>query len=231
MTMSEKTATRLLFTIAEPRLAEKAIKIFNALDVAVAYELSAVGTASSEMMDILGLGTPDKALLISILPKPDVDVLLKKLNKDLRLGTVNSGIAFTLPVSGANSFLLKILGQSQIASSEKNGKVESAMNKSGYSMITVAVNQGFSEEVMNAARAAGAGGGTVVHSRRLGSEESLAKWGLTFQEEKELVFIVAKDETKLQIMQAIGDNCGLHSEAGGLIFSLPIDNVIGINED
>ena len=46
------------------------------------------------------------------------------------------------------------------------------------------VNQGYSEEVMNAARAAGAGGGTVLHSRRIGDEEALSFWGISVQDQK-----------------------------------------------
>ena len=43
-----------------------------------------------------------------------------------------------------------------------------------------------------------------------------------------MLFIVAENESKLKIMQAIGDKCGMHSDAKGIVLSLPIDTVIGM---
>ena len=83
---------------------------------------------------------------------------------------------------------------------------------------------------MSAAKAAGARGGTILHSRCISDEQKLALWGLSFQEERELIMIVANTETKLPIMQAISEKCGMHSEAKGLVLSLPIDTVVGLTE-
>lgn len=52
---------------------------------------------------------------------------------------------------------------------------------------------------------------------------------MNIQEEKEMVFIITEKENKLKIMQAIGAKCGLHSDADGLVLSMPIDTVIGGN--
>lgn len=46
-----------------------------------------------------------------------------------------------------------------------------------HSLLMVTINQGYSEEVMVAATAAGAAGGTVVHARRLDSQETLKNGG------------------------------------------------------
>ena len=62
----------------------------------------------------------------------------------------------------------------------------------------------------------------------VGAEEALSQWGFSLQEEKEAVMILAKAESKLAIMQAICDNCGLQSEAQGIVLSLPVDNVVGL---
>ena len=98
-------------------------------------------------------------------------------------------------------------------------------------MIASIVNQGYSEEVMNAARAAGASGGSILHSRRVGNEKATEFWGLSVQEEKEIILILANAENKLAIMQAISDACGIRSDAKGIVVSLPIDAVIGLNDE
>ena len=58
------------------------------------------------------------------------------------------------------------------------------MQENEYQIIVALVNQGYSEEVMAAARPAGAAGGTVLHSRRVGAEEALSQWGFSLQEGK-----------------------------------------------
>lgn len=229
MNPNEKNALlRVLVLITTPKLADKAAEMFRKGAIPVQYEWNAVGTASSEMIDVLGLGSPDKSVLMSFIPKPFADEMLKKFKKKLKLGTVNSGIAFTLPLSGANNLLVQMmehLDEKEIINIKREVGIKMADIK--YSLIAAVVNQGYSENVMDAARAAGANGGTVVPSRRIGSEQAMGFWGMSIQNEKDMVFIVASSENKLKIMQAIGEKCGMHSEAKGIVVSLPIDSVIG----
>ena len=99
-----------------------------------------------------------------------------------------------------------------------------------YAMIAAIVNQGYSENLMEAARAAGATGGTVIHSRSVGNDAISGAWGFAVEDEREIVLIVAENEQKLSIMQAISDACGIKSEAKGIVISLPIEDVIGLGE-
>ena len=217
-----------LVLITTPKLAKRAVGMFQKNAVPVQFEWNAVGTASSEMIDVLGLGTPDKNILLSILPREFAGEMLKKLKKILRLGTIDSGIAFTLTLSGASKFVVRMLEQQeQSACKQAEGKDSVGMADTKYSLIAAVINQGYSENVMEAARTAGAGGGTVVPSRCIGDEQAMGFLGVRLQDEKDMVFIVAENENKLKIMQAIGEKCGMHSEAKGIVVSLPIDHVIG----
>ena len=228
MRMNEKTVPlRILAVITTPRLSKKALELFRRGNVPVQYEWHGLGTASSEMMDILGLGTPEKRVLLTVLPKPFADRMGRKLKEAAVIGTKNSGIAFTLPMSGVNHLLLQMLEALQGEETNERGK--SGMEDMKYALIAAVVNQGYSENVMEAARGAGAGGGTVIPGRRTGSEEAIQFWGMSIQEEKEMILIITEQENKLKIMQAISAKCGLHSEADGLVLSLPIDTVIGGN--
>lgn len=226
-----KIPFRILVMITAPKLAKKAEKLFAASEIPVHYMLSGMGTASSEMLDILGLGTPDKSILITALPKSYADKMMRSMYKELRFGTPGSGIAFTLPIGAATNHVIRMienLDSSDSKSSER--KEESVMNDIKHVLIAAIVNHGFSEEVMNAARQAGAGGGTVVHGRSAGEENTMSVWGLGVQEEREVVLIVADTENKTKIMQEISSKCGIHSEAKGMVVSLPIDGVIGLGE-
>jgi hypothetical protein len=215
---------RLLLLITHSKFADKASKMFSKTEMPMHYKMNAVGTASSEMMDILGLGSSEKSVLASVLPKNLADEILKKLHKELRLGTVNSGIAFTARLSAVSNLIVKMYENSV----SNNRKDEEAVTESGYSLIAAIVNPGYSEEVMKVAREAGAGGGSVIHSRRISDEASVASWGLDIQEEKEIVLIVTDTESKSDIMKAIGKSCGIHSDAKGFVLALPIETVIGL---
>ncbi len=218
---------QLLVLIVNPKLADRAADLFLKSALPVQYRLGAVGTASSEIMDTLGLGSIDKTLLISTVPEGFGAKMLELLHTKLRLDAVNSGIAFTIPLTGLNKLLLRMMDHTEKETdSAKDRKDDTSMSK--YALISAIVNRGFSSEVMDAARAAGAGGGTVLHSRSISNEEAKSFWGLGAQEEKEIVLILAEQEKKTAIMTAISQNHGMNSDAKGMVISLPIDSVMGL---
>lgn len=228
----KKPAVRMLFLIATPKLVKKAMELFKEGDVPTQYLFRAQGTATSEILDMLGLGVVEKNILMSMMPKVFADEMLIKLQRQLHLGTPNSGVAFTVPMSGGSGRMIKLIQTLQPEEKQTSqtflGRNELEMTENEYNMIMVIVDQGFSEEVMDAARPVGASGGTVFHSRRVGSEEAMKFWGISVQQEREVVLIIARKEDKLAIMQAIGQKCGMQSEAHGIVLSLPVDGVIGL---
>ena len=96
-------------------------------------------------------------------------------------------------------------------------KPQTFMNESGLS-------------VMDAARSAGAGGGTVLHAKGTGRARAQKFFGVSLADEKDVVYIVAHADEKAAIMQAIADNAGPGTRAGAICFSLPISQVAGLRE-
>lgn len=227
MTERKREPFRLLMLIIAPKLAEKAAALFERLHVPMQYQFYGRGTASREMMDMLGLDSGEKNVMMAMLPKPFADEILRKLKRELRLGTSNTGVACTIPLSGGNSRLIQMV-EYACAQSDMPGTRRGNMQENEFQMIVAVVNQGFSEDVMAAARPAGAAGGTVFHSRRISSEQSMQLWGISVQQEKEAVIILSRKEEKLAIMQAICEKCGMDSEAQGIVLSIPVDSVAGI---
>lgn len=219
----------MLFLIATPKLVHKAVDLFKEGMVPVQYIMHAQGTASSEIMDMLGLGGVEKDLMLSMLPGMLAHKMLKKLRSKLHLGMPNTGIAFTVTMSSCSGHMIRLMESSQPQEEERPGRDGWEEMDNAYSAIMAIVNQGFSEEVMNAARPMGASGGTVFHSRRIGSEEAMKFWNISIQQEREVVLILAKKENKKAIMQAVNKDCGMQSEAHGIVLSLPVDEIIGVN--
>lgn len=225
----KKTAARLLVLICTPKLAERATKLYADDSVPLHYRLSASGTASSEMRDILGMDSTEKVAFLSALPRDNAKETLSRLRRGLKIGSTNSGIAFTLPITALSKLALRIM-ESATPTSETTDKRRNSRMDNRYAMIAAIVNQGYSENLMEAARAAGATGGTVIHSRSVGNDAISGAWGFAVEDEREIVLIVAENEQKLSIMQAISDACGIKSEAKGIVISLPIEDVIGLGE-
>ena len=216
-----------LITIVDRGKSAAVQRIYQAHHVSASLVLRGHGTANSEIMDMLGLGSIDKSVLVSMVPKHLSPILMEKLYTELQLHKANTGIAFTIPLNGANNMILRILdhdaGKDVLNTS---GKEENSMSETKHSLVAAIVNSGFSDDVMKAVRAAGATGGTVIRSRRIGNEEATGFWGLSVQ--KEIVLVLTKSDNKVALMQSLGESCGMHSAAQGIFMSMPIDSVAGL---
>ena len=89
-------------------------------------------------------------------------------------------------------------------------------------------NQGYIEMDMDAARGAGAYGGTVIHAKGTGMEQAEKFMGVSLAAEKEMIFIVAKKEQKNDIMKAVMEQAGLDTKAKSIVFSLPVTDTAGL---
>jgi nitrogen regulatory protein PII len=99
-----------------------------------------------------------------------------------------------------------------------------------FEVIFCIVNAGFSEVAMNAAKKAGARGGTVLHGRGTGSREAEELFKIAIQPEKELVMILVPAEIQDKVMNALYDEAGLASAGHGIAFSLPVERTIGLSD-
>ena len=103
--------------------------------------------------------------------------------------------------------------------------------ENGYKCIWAVVNNGFSEEAMEAAKACGAMGGTILHGRGTASKEAEKMFNISVQQEKEIVMILAKKELVDGILKGLYKAIGSATEAQGIAFALPVDEVIGIDNN
>lgn len=225
MSGTKRASIRLLLLLTTPRLAQKACALMEREGVPVHLQFLGRGTASREMLDMLGLDSGEKTLLLTLLCKRAADALLLRLRRGLRLGSANSGVACTIPLTGGSSRLIHLA--QEMGTTQETGRTGSMEYE--YQLVVAIVNQGFSEEVMAAARPAGATGGTVISGRRAGGEETLQLWGFGVQQEREAVLILCRAEEKTAIMEAVRASCGLGSEAKGTVFSMPVDGAVGLD--
>ena len=99
-----------------------------------------------------------------------------------------------------------------------------------YELIFCIVNTGFSGAVMDAARSAGATGGTILRGRGSAGKEAEDFFHIQIEPEKEIVMILAPVEIKDNIMTSIYREAGLASAGQGIIFSLPVTRTAGLSQ-
>ena len=95
-------------------------------------------------------------------------------------------------------------------------------------VIFCIVNAGFGDTVMDVARAAGAGGGTILRARGTASPAAEKFFQISVQPEKEIVMIVADVAIRDAVLHAVYSKVGLDTPGQGIAFSLPVDAVVGV---
>ena len=183
------------------------------------------GTASKSMLDYLGLEKNEKIMLSAIVTDENAKKLMSGFVSKMGINLPGTGIALTIPVGsvGGNASLL-YLAEGQETTSNEVKKVSEVM----YSLITVICEKGYSDMVMDAAREAGAGGGTVVHGKGTANEFTAKFFGVSIAAEKEIIYIVSRKSGKDAIMKNIIQKAGPATEARAAVFSLPVDDVAGL---
>lgn len=199
-------------------------RLYEQNGVPLHLQIIAEGTASSEILNMLGLTHRDKEMLVSFAPESAVEGLLARLDDDYRGILSVRGLAFSIRLTGISSGIANAL-----ASEEKGEGGATVHNEKEYSLIWVAVNQGYSDQVMHTACKAGATGGTVVRSRWVGAEKLEQFHAITLQDEKEIIVIACDKAVRNDIMDAINREHGLKSAQQASIFSLPIDRMVKLS--
>ena len=147
------------------------------------------------------------------------------LERKIRIDVPGVGVAFTIPLSsigGPRELAFLTEGQNY-----QKGE-ETAMKGTNRELLVIISNQGYNDLVMDAARAAGANGGTVIHARGTGMERSERFLGISLASEKDITFIVARTAQKNAIMKAVMEQAGVGTRAGAVVFSLPVTSTAGL---
>lgn len=102
------------------------------------------------------------------------------------------------------------------------------MSDKQHQVIVCIVNNGFADEAMDAARAVGARGGTVMSARGTANIEAEKAFQIQIQPEKEMIMILVSEDIKEDVMHALYRSVGTHTPAHGIAFAMPVDDVVGI---
>ena len=97
-----------------------------------------------------------------------------------------------------------------------------------YEMIFCIINAGFSETVMDAAREAGARGGTVIRARGTAGKDAEELFQITVHPDKEVVLILVPKSIKDDVLTAIYREAGISRDGQGIAFSVEVNKTAGL---
>ena len=215
----------LMTTIINRNLSKKYLNLYKENGLHVMFVTLGAGTASGDILDYLGLEATEKAVVFSVVEEQVWQQLKKELRQKLQIDAPGEGIAFIVPLSSVGGKkALEFLAETENYKKEE----ESVLKDTSHELIITIANQGYIELVMEAAKDAGAYGGTVLHAKGTGTELAEKFMGVSLAAEKEMIFIVAQKEQKNNIMKAIMEKAGLESKAKSVVFSLPVNDTAGL---
>ncbi len=223
--MAAKKGVKLFISIVERGQGKALTRFYETQGLTCHFQTVGHGTASSDLLDILGIGSSERDVLISLGERSKVRKMMHLLDEEEETEVRAKGILFSMPLTALNILAAAVLMRD---AEQSSGEEETQMqNNQGdeHSLILIVVNQGHTDEVMNTARTAGARGGTIIRSRWAGSEEAETFYGITLQAEKEIIAIVAGAERRKLIMETVNKRHGMNTPAGAMICSVGIDEM------
>ena len=194
---------------------------FQSQGAALVLSALGQGTAATEVLDYLGLEATEKAVLL--LAAPRSGRIVRRAARELWLDVPGRGILMTVPISSvggarARDYLLSW-------QAEEDDDMDRDIT---HELIVVIANRGHTDQVMDAARSAGAAGGTTIHAKGTGTELARKFLGVSLAAEKEIVFILAKEADRKPIMKAVMTQAGMQTKAQAVVFSLPVTDLAGL---
>ncbi len=213
-----------MIAIVDRSKAERMNALYQAAGLRMILTKLGRGTATSEQLSVYGLDDTPKSVISAVAGAAEAKQIFKAARRRLFIDVPGNGILMTVP-------LKSVAGGRTLAYLTDNPATGGAPSMEfTHELIIVILNEGYSDHVMDLARAAGASGGTVLHAKGTGGRRAEKFFGVSLADEKDMIYIVARSEEKAAIMQAVSDGAGPGTRPGAICFSLPVSAIAGLRE-
>ena len=216
-----------LLSVIVPRDQSDRLAVFwEQHQIGTFFSVLCQGTATRSLLNLLGLEKTEKILAYAMTTFGRAKRLTRALVSEIGLNMPGGGVAFTVPLGSlAGESSLRYFTQGQEI---QDGEVTEMPAAFLYELIIAIANRGHAETVMDAARSAGAMGGTVVHAKGTNPMADNHFFGMSIADEKEMLLILTAARDKSTIMRAIMEKAGVRSPAHTVMFTLPVESVAGL---
>lgn len=175
--------------------------------------------AKTNLVAMLGLGENSKDIIMMLVENEISDSVKNAIVKAASKEKRNFGELFSIGIDS----LLKAGTAENTGTDGSLTQEEDIMNTQN-EMITVIVNKGYADDVMAAARRAGAGGGTVINARGTAKETDERFFGMHIVSEKEMLVMVVPAEKKDAVLTAIRELKCLKDPGMGIAYSGKVED-------
>ena len=213
-----------LMSITDRERAEDMAALYRDAGLNLVTTMLGRGTATPEHLALYGLSRTEKAVTGAVVGADVMKQLFRAAKRKLFIDIPGNGLMLAVPLKSVSSG--RTLAYLTDGGKSASGGVPT-MNFE-YELIVVILNEGHSDMVMDAARSAGAGGGTVLHAKGTGGIGTEKFFVVSLADEKDVIYIVASGKEKAAIMNAINKEAGPSTKAGAISFSLPVSDVAGL---
>ena len=214
-----------LMSITDRDRAEDMAALYRDAGLNLVTTMMGRGTATPQQLALYGLSRTEKAVTGAVVGTDTMKQLFRTAKRKLFIDIPGNGLMLAVPLKSVSSG--RTLAYLTDSGKAATGGGVPTMNFD-YELIVVILNEGHSDMVMDAARSAGAGGGTVLHAKDTGAIGTETFFGVTLANEKDVIYIVASGKEKAAIMNAINKDAGPSTPAGAISFSLPVSDVAGL---
>lgn len=216
---NDVTDMELICVIVNFGLGSKMLKTAKNYGVHGGTITLAKGTANSGIWNYLGISDIRKEILYMVADRETAYRVLDKLNSEYKFCKPNHGIAFTTSIC-ATSGIRVIKGD--------NNEIERGEDHTMYQVITIIVDKGKAEDVIEAAVQAGSKGGTIINGRGSGLHETSKLFSMDIEPEKEIVLILSEVDMTEAIVNAIRDDLKIDEPGKGIIYVQDVNKTYGI---
>ena len=216
----KKTPLCIVFTVVERSGAEKVARAYERTGIGFHYRLSGEGTASSDLLDILGIGTSERDILISPTDRGAAEALVDMIHREGLSGAHTKGIMCVLPLTAASVKAANLLLNR--AKDAEEGKIDGNRRQAEYDPHCGGSGiYGGSDDDGEGRRVPAAAQVSVEPCLKSKEHESFG--GPTFAGERELILIVASQGERNAIMERVDAVHGGEAGAHAIMYSLPIE--------
>lgn len=221
---STYTEGKLLLSIIQEGISESLVAALRDGGAQGGTILLADGVAKSSLLHLLGIGDTKKEIVLTILSQNLVEPVTTALQNFRREKRLPCGIALLIDVkhilhhNNGDALFKMLAAQNQSEESIHSPKT----------LITCIVNKGNAEDLMQAAKKAGARGGTIIAGRGTGKEEDVKLFGFQIVPEKEILLIVVDSVVIKSVCDAIRKVSDIIQPGSAIAFCIDVEHLIAL---
>ena len=214
-----------VITVLDRKKEDIFISLTQSLELHMTNTMLGIGTATSEHLEKYGLSETEKSIIITAATADKAQKLIKNAKRRLMIDVPGNGVIMMVPIKSVG-------GGKTLAYMTNNEAPDGNMPNMNFEheLIIVILNQSYMYDVMEAAKGAGATGGTMMHAKGTGTTNAKKFLGVSLATEKEVIMITVKASEKASVMKAISEKAGAGTPAGAICFSLPVSAVAGLRD-